>query len=49
MLRIYLLKDGASPLIMASQNGHHEIVEVLLAANADVNFHHDKVIIFGLC
>lgn len=37
-------QDGASPLIMASQNGHKEIVELLLAANADVNFHYTKVI-----
>ena len=37
-------QDGVSPLIMASQNGHKEIVELLLAENADVNFHNIKVI-----
>lgn len=28
---------------MASQNGHKEIVEMLIKANADVNYHHTKV------
>jgi len=29
--------DGATPLIMASQNGHAKVVQMLLAARADVN------------
>ena len=29
--------DGATPLFMASQNGHINVVTALLAASADVN------------
>ena len=30
-------KYGVTPLLMASQNGHAEVVKLLLAAKADVN------------
>ena len=31
------IQDGATALIVASQEGHHEIVRMLLEAKADVN------------
>ena len=40
MLTIYLstiLQDGATPLLMASENGHSSVVDVLLRHGADPN------------
>ena len=34
---MFLQLDGASPLFMASQNGHAEVLHALLAAGAAVN------------
>ena len=34
--------DGETPLIMATSNGHYEIVRLLVNAGADVN-HADEV------
>lgn len=31
----YLLQDGVSPLFIASQNNHKEVVQLLLAAGAN--------------
>ena len=31
------VQDGFTPLIMASQNGHWEVVRMLLEAKADIN------------
>ena len=31
------MQNGFTPLMLASDNGHHETVEVLLAHKADVN------------
>ena len=33
----FVLQDDASPLIVASQNGHLEIVKSLIEAGANVN------------
>ena len=33
----FVLQDAASPLIVASQNGHLEIVKSLIEAGANVN------------
>ena len=36
-------QDGITPLFMASQNGHTDIVNILLANGADVNIKGFKV------
>ena len=36
-LSLYILQNGASPLYVASQNGHTDIVDVLVKAGADVH------------
>ena len=41
-VNILYLQDGATPLYMASQEGHLPVVECLIGAKADVN-HHKKV------
>ena len=42
MIMFALLQDGRSSLMLASQNGHHEVVKVLLSAGAKVDLQ-DKV------
>ena len=37
-------QDGTTPLFMASQNGHNNIVNILLANGADVNKRGFKVL-----
>ena len=32
-----LTQDGATPLFMASQNGHSDVVNILIRNGADVN------------
>ena len=32
-----LSQDGATPLLIASQNGHSQVAELLLSKGADVN------------
>ena len=39
---LLILQDGWTPLLVASMRGHDRIVELLIAAGADVNFA-DKV------
>ena len=34
---LLMTQDGATPLYIASQNGHHRTAELLLAKGADVN------------
>ena len=34
---IHILQYGCTPLFEASQNGHDKIVDLLIAAKADVN------------
>ena len=41
------LQDGASPLAVASQNGHREIVQTLIDCGANVNSQQKVCIIFG--
>ena len=36
MIIILLTQDGATPLYMASQNGHSDVVNVLIRIGADV-------------
>ena len=35
-----LYQDNKTPLYVASENGHHDVVQSLLAAGADVNKPH---------
>ena len=42
---IFVLQDGKSPLLIALENGHFDVVKTLIEAEANVN-HRDKV---GLC
>ena len=39
----FVLQDGVTPLVIASQEGHLEIVESLIEAGANVN-HTTKVV-----
>ena len=39
----FVLQDGWTPLVVASQNGHREIVKSLIQAGANVN-HTVKVV-----
>ena len=39
----FVLQDGATPLVIASQNGHLEIVKSLIDAGTNVN-HTTKVV-----
>lgn len=43
LTRSPLQQDGATPLLLAAQQGHTECVKVLLAGGADVNCAHDEV------
>ena len=40
---LYIRQNSATPLIMAAQNGHREIVDELLKKKADVNAMNNKV------
>ena len=37
MIMFAFLQDGQSSLMLASRNGHHEVVEVLSSAGANVD------------
>ena len=45
VMMIFVLQDGASPLILASDEGHLDVVKALIEAGANVN-HTSKV---GIC
>ena len=36
-INIFSIQDGLSPLYAASQNGHTDVVDILLRKGADVN------------
>ena len=36
-MHIVVIQDGSTALYMAAQNGHREVVELLLQHGADVN------------
>ena len=44
-----LPQTGATPLFMASQNGHREVVEILIRSRADINLPRDVRMSFDAC
>ncbi len=46
---LYSTQDGYTPFIKAAQNGHVRVVELLIAAKADVNIQADVSHIDGVC
>ena len=43
------VQDGCTALIVAAQNGHLKIVELLIGANANINIQNNVSHIDGVC